>query len=521
MNTSKILILDDDKIVTTALKTLLKIEGFSGVVFFNSPNEALEYLKGEKPDLIISDFMMPEMNGFEFLSKAKELYSEVSMILLTGYADKENAIRAINEIGLYKYIEKPWDNDDLILNIRNGIERSSLLAQLKEKIDELEKANVQLEKYSRSLEEMVAERTSDLIQANSKLSGIITYCADGIVIINSDGKILQANPSAENMIGLGEMTLQEMMFANICVSEKQRDFKQKLQSGEEFLLKDYYILNNLCNKKIPVEVNFAPIIDENDTNTKFVGVIRNIQTQKEMERLRDDFIATLTHDLRTPLLASIQTLKFFLDGTLGKLEEKQEMLLSTMKKSNEDLLGLVNALLEVYRYEAGRLTLCKTKFNFKELVEQCYMELKPLADKKEIAFKTEDISDFDILADRGELRRVIINLCGNAINYTPKQGEVKIQVKTEEKDLIFSVIDNGGGIPKEDIPYLFKRFSQGTSKKRSAGTGLGLYLSRQIVEAHSGKIWLESKLQKGSEFSFLLTDVIVSVNNEKLEKFSV
>src|SRR5574344_147006 len=211
MNTSKILILDDDKIVTTALKTLLKIEGFSGVVFFNSPNEALEYLKGEKPDLIISDFMMPEMNGFEFLSKAKELYSEVSMILLTGYADKESAIRAINEIGLYKYIEKPWDNDDLILNIRNGIERSSLLAQLKEKIDELEKANVQLEKYSRSLEEMVAERTSDLIQANSKLSGIITYCADGIVIIKSDGKILQANPSAENMIGLGEMTLQEMM----------------------------------------------------------------------------------------------------------------------------------------------------------------------------------------------------------------------------------------------------------------------------------------------------------------------
>src|SRR5574344_1106069 len=147
MNTSKILILDDDKIVTTALKTLLKIEGFSGVVFFNSPNEALEYLNGEKPDLIISDFMMPEMNGFEFLSKAKELYSEVSMILLTGYADKENAIRAINEIGLYKYIEKPWDNDDLIITIQNGIERSNLLDKLHEKIKELDIANKELERY--------------------------------------------------------------------------------------------------------------------------------------------------------------------------------------------------------------------------------------------------------------------------------------------------------------------------------------------------------------------------------------
>ena len=118
--------------------------------------------------------------------------------------------------------------------------------------------------------------------------------------------------------------------------------------------------------------------------------------------------------------------------------------------------------------------------------------------------------DFDITinADGGEIRRVVCNLCGNAINYTDNGGEVIVSFKTEDKDLIFSVQDNGNGIPKEDIPHLFQRFSQGTSKKRSTGTGLGLYLSRQIIEAHNGKIWLESKLNKGSEFSFLLTDVV-------------
>ena len=106
------------------------------------------------------------------------------------------------------------------------------------------------------------------------------------------------------------------------------------------------------------------------------------------------------------------------------------------------------------------------------------------------------------------MRRVICNLCGNAINYTQNGGEVIVTLTKEENDLIFSVADNGCGIPQEDIPNMFQRFSQGTSKKRSTGTGLGLYLSRQIIESHGGKIWLESKVNKGSEFSFLLTDTI-------------
>ena len=227
--------------------------------------------------------------------------------------------------------------------------------------------------------------------------------------------------------------------------------------------------------------------------------------------MRDDFIATLTHDLRTPLLAAIQTLTFFLDGALGELDEKQKHLLATMQKSNQDLLGLVNALLEVYKYDADKLVLTKTNFNMYSLVEQVYNELSSLAKMKNIEFLI-DCTDksLEINADRSEIRRVICNLCGNAINYTGENGKVVVTIKNEDKDLIFSVSDNGSGIPPEDIPNMFQRFSQGTSKKRSTGTGLGLYLSRQIIESHGGKIWLESKLNKGSEFSFILTDTVVS-----------
>lgn len=506
----KIVVVDDERIVTSAFKTLLKVEGFSDAHFFNSPKDALTFLKDNQPDLVISDFLMPEMNGLEFLSEVKKLYPEVSKILLTGYADKENAIKAINEIGLYRYIEKPWNNDDLIINIKNGIERSYLLSELRQKISELEEAKKELEKYSHNLEQIVEERTADLKQSNAKLEGIFNYCADGIVIINEDGIIEQVNPACETLIGLVGEKLLMTSIDDYLFSKKTFISKELHKLDEsELLLREFYIKNPLSNSETPVEISFARI-NPDDEYKRFVGVIRDVTEQKKSDKLRDDFIATLTHDLRTPLLAAIQTLTFFLNGALGELDEKQKLLLATMQKSNEDLLGLVNALLEVYKYDADKLELTKTNFNMYNLVEQVYNELQPLAQTKEIEFKIECTNkDLTVNADRSEIRRVICNLCGNAINYTQNGGRVVITLKNEGNDLIFSVSDNGSGIPQEDIPNMFQRFSQGTSRKRSTGTGLGLYLSRQIIESHGGKIWLESTLNKGSEFSFLLTDSVI------------
>ena len=509
MNKGKIVVVDDEKMFTSALKILMKVEGFSDAHCFNSPREALEFIAKNKPDLVISDFMMPDMNGLEFLTEVNKLYPEVSKILLTGYADKENAIKAINEVGLYRYIEKPWKDNDLVIDIKNGIERSYLMSELRQKIEELEDAKKELERYSHNLEELVDERTADLKQSNAKLEGLFNYCADGILIINEDGIIEQVNPACENMIGhigskLVGASIDDFLFNKKTFISKEL---HKLETTE-LMLRDFYIKNPFANSEIPVEVNFARINPEDDYK-KFVGVIRDVTEQKQADKLRDDFIATLTHDLRTPLLAAIQTLKFFLDGALGELTEQQKLLLTTMYKSNEDLLGLVNALLEVYKYDADKLVLTKTNFKIYDLVHQVYEELLPLAQSKNIDFSIDtDLSDTEINADRSELRRVICNLCGNAINYTQDGGKVTITLKVEANDLIFSVSDNGSGIPQEDIPNLFQRFSQGTSKKRSTGTGLGLYLSRQIIESHGGKIWLESVLNKGSEFSFLLTDVV-------------
>ncbi len=509
----KILILDDDKLVTASLKSLLLIEGFSDVVFFNSPMDAVEYLKNNDRDVIISDFMMEEMNGIEFLSEAKKLQKNASMILLTGYADKENAIKAINEVGLYKYIEKPWDNDELIINIKNAYERADLTVKLEEK-------NKKLEEYSWHLEELVSRKTADLTEMNDYFSAIITNCADGIIVFNQLNQILTVNPAAEALFGLAQNIIKNKS-ANELFYSRDIDWNSILSSDEDKILREVEIINAVNGEKTPVEISCSYIPPKDEKNTsKYVLVIRNINAQKEMERLREDFIAALTHDLRTPSLAAIQTLEYFLNGKLGSLNEKQLMFLSNLKKSNEDMLGLINTLLEVYKYEAGQLKLVKTEFVFKDLLEECIIRVEPLAKNKnqEIRKLYSDIDDTEIYADKNELRRVIINLLGNAVKYTQENGIIEIKAEFDCNDLRFSVKDNGGGIYKKDIPKLFKRFSQGTSEKRSISTGLGLYLSKQIIDAHGGKIWLESDKGKGSEFFFLLLDVTLKKEKDKLWK---
>ena len=501
----KIVLVDDEVMVTKTLSTLLRLEGLKDTIAFNDPVEALEYLKNNTCELIVSDFIMPKMEGIEFLSNAKKLplQEDTTQILLTGYADKENAIKAINEVGIFKYIEKPWNNDDLILNIKNAIERTNLKKALKDKIIQLKKANDELEEYSKNLEALVQKRSNELYESREKLNAIFTNCADGIVTFKKDYIINSLNQAACELFGIEEKALLNKNFFEIVINEKNKKIENPFKIKEPLFLRDFSIVNYKNNSKIPVEISLAKIA--NDKDSFVVAVIRDVSYQKENERLRDDFIATLTHDLRTPLLAAISGLDFILKGTLGEISEKQRELIFAMKKSNEDMLGLTNALLEVYRYEAGKIFLCKTRFCVNELIKECAKEL-------EILFKqnnTEIIFDFDseelmINADKNEIRRVILNLLGNAIKHGGENTKVTIKSEKIGKDVQVSVKDNGTGLSEEDQKKLFKRFSQGTSKKRSCSTGLGLYLSRRIIEAHNGIIWVESELDKGSKFTFNL-----------------
>jgi len=140
-----IIIVDDEDMVLKSLKNLLELETNYKVQTFTSARSALEYLKDNNTDVVVSDYLMPEMNGMTFLAHVRDLNPEITRIILTGYADKENAIKAINEVGLFQYIEKPWDNDDFMIILRNGVEKKSLMNKLREKIQEINNAYGELQ----------------------------------------------------------------------------------------------------------------------------------------------------------------------------------------------------------------------------------------------------------------------------------------------------------------------------------------------------------------------------------------
>ncbi|UCF04695.1 MAG: response regulator [bacterium] len=146
-----IVIVDDEEMVLRSLNSLLSLETNYAVRTFLSPSEALDFIENHDIDLVVSDYLMPDMDGLSFLDRVKQMRPEVPRIILTGYADKENAIKAINDVGLFQYIEKPWDNNDLLIIFRNGISRNKLLRKLQEKISEINSAYGELQDIQREI----------------------------------------------------------------------------------------------------------------------------------------------------------------------------------------------------------------------------------------------------------------------------------------------------------------------------------------------------------------------------------
>ncbi len=245
----------------------------------------------------------------------------------------------------------------------------------------------------------------------------------------------------------------------------------------------------------------------------------SMDERDEIARQREDFVSRLTHDLRTPLVAADRMLMLFQQGALGTLSTQMQEVIAIMARSNINLLTMVNTLLEVYRFEAGRKSLAFQPVNLRQLLEEVMGELSPLAQEKALSLNLDFTEESNtVMGDRLELHRLFTNLIGNAIKFT-NSGSITIRFtsqrqfdnssqsqlsgKSNSGDYIrIEIADTGPGIPTEEQATIFERFRQGSHK--TSGSGLGLYLARRIVEAHQGIILLNSELGKGSVFIVLL-----------------
>ncbi len=240
----------------------------------------------------------------------------------------------------------------------------------------------------------------------------------------------------------------------------------------------------------------------------------SLDEQQKMARQREDFVSRLTHDLRTPLVAADRMLGLFEMETFCKISPEMKQAIAVMIRSNQNLMDMVNTLLEVYRFEAGKKTLNWEECDLREISQEVVSELSPLTAEKGLILEL-DSRELDplgkkagiIMGDRLELRRVINNLIANAIKFTDTGG-ITIRIfetppNSENPDSVtIEIQDTGYGIAPEDQATIFERFRQGKHKR--SGSGLGLHLSHRIIEAHAGTIKVTSELGKGSLFTMQL-----------------
>jgi signal transduction histidine kinase len=227
----------------------------------------------------------------------------------------------------------------------------------------------------------------------------------------------------------------------------------------------------------------------------------SVDERDAIARQREDFVSRLTHDLRTPLVAADRMLNLMQEGILGEPPPQMREVITTMIRSNQNLLVMVNTLLEVYRYEAGAKTLYFSAVNTRKLIQEVVEEVKPLSDLKNVPIVCHWPPDIPLISgDRLELHRVFTNLLGNAIKFTDS-GQITVQASLAEDgeaiDIKFH--DTGRGISPENQQIIFNRFRTGSD--RAAGFGLGLHLCKIIVEAHQGNISVSSELGVGSTFT--------------------
>ena len=470
-----ILCVDDEPSILSSLKRDLRGEDYE-VITAASGEEALDLLQNDEFSLVISDQRMPSMTGVELLQKVRELYPDTVKILLTGHLEIETAVAAINKGEVYRYLLKPWEKDELLMTVKQGIEKFDMVRLIREQRDRL------------------AEINRDLSREKAKVSTIINAMGEGLMVTDRDGKITFVNRVIEKLLmKCGDEILGKGIDDLFERSPADRDAHSKL-------VRCYL---NLAGRRIPVMMISSPLIDENGIHMGTVNTVRDISAEYELEQKKADFLAMIVHDLRSPLIANIygarlikKRLKESLNGELSEIIENN---MTTLDRA----LNLVNDLLDISKIESGKLEVNKDDIDIVEILDISIKSLRPMADIARISIEREAEPDIPrIKGDRELLIRVMINMIGNAVKYTSQGGNVRVTTLTTEFGVKVSVIDKGPGIPEEKLSTIFDRYVQlgRETENMKRGTGLGLTICKQIVDAHGGRIRAENAVGGGSIF---------------------
>jgi PAS domain S-box-containing protein len=482
----QVLLIEDDPDDVLLLKEALTETGLEKIKLglADRLSRGLIELRMESYDVILLDLNLPDSHGLDTLSSIINIFPKIPIVVISGLADDATTIEAVRR-GAQDYILKGEINGPMLLRIlRYAIERKQ--------------AEVVL-------------RTSE-----ARYRTLLDTTPNGITLTDLEGKLLLCNqqtailhgyPSPEAMLGINVYELiapQDRRLAAV---------NAKKTLDEARIINIEYTLLRKDGSHFPAELSAALLRDAAGAPAGFIGITRDIterkqviEAEKRLSKLREEFIASVSHELRTPLFSLLGYLDLLLSGKVNHADVQKEFLTRASKDANR-LLDKVNELLDFSLLESEHLTLNLEKVDLSVIIVDLLHAFQEQAQSRQISLKFTPL-DSSLVAevDPSRMRRVLENVVENAFKFSEVGGTVLVTGESADDNIIINVFDQGCGIPEEEISRIFEKYYQvgHTNTENVYGLGLGLYIAKQIIEAHRGTISVKSQLGAGSTFTIII-----------------
>jgi PAS domain S-box-containing protein len=355
-------------------------------------------------------------------------------------------------------------------------------------------------------EEMTWKKYSRVLFEKKQTESVIRSIAEGLVVLDAQGKVIMMNPAAEKLLGISR---KDMAGKQLSENLKEEELVSLVKGAPEREDQEIELISKDDETKKVLRASSAVIESENGQTIGMVSVLTDITKQKELDRLKSSFVSNVSHELRTPIVAMEKSLSLLLSETTGEISETQEQFLSIADRNLKRLARLINDLLDLSKLEAGKLEIRREPCSIDKILNESIEALDNWAKTKSISIERrfqEGLPEVNIDPDR--IIQVLTNLVGNAIKFTPNNGRVKVEAALSRgnNEIIVTVEDTGIGITKEHLTKIFDKFYQVGERVSTdiMGTGIGLSIAKEIVELHGGRIWAESEQGEGAKFIFTL-----------------
>jgi two-component system, OmpR family, phosphate regulon sensor histidine kinase PhoR len=472
-----ILVVDDEPRIREACRMVLEESGYQ-VTLAADGTEGLHLIEAEHFDIILLDLMMPTTSGFDVLSKVKNLHPDTVVIIITGYATLDHSVEAMKK-GAFDFIPKPFTPEHLRVVVAKAIEHTRTL--------------------------------HDIAETQSRMRVIINRLADGVMCVNAQERVVLANPAFLRLIGsrldkAGGLGMDEVVVIPVLL-DMVRESLEPSGEAEPEVAAELVLESRGAAAPGIVDARCLPLRDRRGRVIGAIAMLHDITALKHIDRLKSEFVQTVSHEIRGPMAAVMMQLKVVLDGLAGVVTDKQRDILSRAHAKIANQVQMAGELLDLARIESGLIVQDKEEVEMIQLMREQVELFEPRAAAAKIELTVGDVPEaVRLSANRCNMEEVLSNLIVNAIKYSPDGGRTTLAAQADGEYLVIRVADTGIGIAEEDLPYLFTRFYRVKNEKTRfiQGTGLGLVLVKNIVESHQGRIEVISRFGEGTTFTVFL-----------------